>query len=244
MKVKNILISQPEPTNSPYNEITSKFGVNIDFFPFFKVEPLSAKDFRAQRINILDYSAIVFTSKATIDAFFKLSEELRITVPETMKYFCASEGIANYLQKHIVYRKRKIFFGNGSLSSIPELIGTKHKGERFLLAIAENCTADLKNMFSRLGVEFASAIFVRPVNCDLRQIDLSKYQMMVFYSPSDIKSLFENYPDFSQGDMLIATYGQSTAKELANANLISSISAPQPGIPSIAKALEMFLSKK
>lgn len=243
MKVKNILISQPQPANSPYNDIVSKYGVEIDFFPFFKVEPLSAKDFRAQKVNILDYTAIVFTSKVAIDAFFKLSEELRITIPETMKYFCASEGIALYLQKHIVYRKRKIFFGNGTMSSIIDAINTKHKGEKFLLALAENCTADLKRLFEKAGLDFSSAIFVRAVNCDLSSLDLTKYQMLVFYSPSDIKSLLENKPDFKQGDMLIATYGPATAKELVNADLKSIISAPTPEMPSIAKALDLYLSK-
>ena len=130
MKVKNILIAQPEPANSPYSEIISKYGVKIDFFPFFRIEPLPAKDFRSQRINILDYTAIVFTSKAAIDAFFKLAEELRISIPETMKYFCATEAIALYLQKHIVYRKRKIFFGNGPLSSIIDAIGIFERGLR------------------------------------------------------------------------------------------------------------------
>ncbi len=244
MKVKNILISQPEPANSPYNEIKTKYGVEVDFFPFFKVEPLSAKDFRAQKISILDYTAIVFTSRATIDAFFKLSEELRITIPETMKYFCSSESIALYLQKHIVYRKRKIFFGNGTTSSIIDAIGSKHKNENFLLAMSENCTADLNKHFTKAKLKFSSAVFVRPVNSDLKQIDLTKYQMIVFYSPSDVKSLLSSYPDFRQNDMLFATYGPATAKELSNSELTSVISAPTPEVPSIAKALDNYLGQK
>ena len=241
--IKNILISQPEPANSPYTELVSKYGLSIDFHPFFRVEPLSAKDFRAQRINILDHTAIVFTSKATIDAFFKLCEDLRITVPETMKYFCASEGVAMYLQKYIVYRKRKISFGNGTLSSIIDAIGTKHKDEVFLIATAETVVADLPTLFKSAKLKYNTAVFVRTVNSDLTSFDLSKYQMMVFYSPADVRSLLANYPDFKQDKMLIATYGPATAKEVEKAGLKSVIAAPAPQMPSIAKALEMYLSK-
>ncbi len=242
MKVKNILIAQPEPANSPYSEIISKYGVKIDFFPFFRIEPLPAKDFRSQRINILDYTAIVFTSKAAIDAFFKLAEELRISIPETMKYFCATEAIALYLQKHIVYRKRKIFFGNGPLSSIIDAIGSKHKGEKFLLALTENCSADLNKLFEKAKLDFSSAVFVRPVNTDISNLDLSGYQLIVFYSPGDIKSLLSTYPDYKQDEnTMFATYGPATAKELSNAGLKSIITAPTPEMPSIAKALDIYL---
>ena len=172
--IKNILISQPEPANSPYTELVSKYGLSIDFHPFFRVEPLSAKDFRAQRINILDHTAIVFTSKATIDAFFKLCEDLRITVPETMKYFCASEGVAMYLQKYIVYRKRKISFGNGTLNSIIDAIGTKHKDEVFLIATAETVVADLPTLFKSAKLKYDTAVFVRTVNSDLTSFDLDR----------------------------------------------------------------------
>ena len=203
MKITNILISQPAPQNSsPYTDLISKYKVNIDFFPFFKVEPLNAKEFRAQKINILDFTAIVFTAKTTIDAFFKLCEELRITVPETMKYFCNSEATAVYLQKHIVFRKRKIFYGNGTTASIIETIGSKHKDEKFLIAAtADNIKGDLHKLFSKTKFKFESAAFVKTIYSDLKEIDLSKYQIAVFYSPSDVKSLQENIPDFQQNEL-------------------------------------------
>ena len=245
MKVNNILISQPAPQNSsPYSEIISKYGVNIDFQPFFKVEPLTAKEFRAQKINILDYTAIVFTARTTIDAFFRLCEELRITVPETMKYFCVSEAIALYLQKHIVYRKRKIFFGNGTTASIVDSIGTKHKDENFLLATADTNKADLHKLFVKAKLKHESAVFIKTINSDLSQLDLSKYQMLVFYSPSDINSLQENFPEFEQKDLMFATFGPTTAKAMKAAKLNTTITAPTPEAPSIAKALTLFFEKK
>ncbi len=245
MKVNNILISQPAPQNSsPYSEIISKYGVNIDFHPFFKVEPLTAKEFRTQKINILDYTAIVFTARTTIDAFFRLCEELRITVPETMKYFCVSEAIALYLQKHIVYRKRKIFFGNGTTASIVDSIGTKHKDENFLLATADTNKADLHKLFVKAKLKHESAVFIKTINSDLSQLDLSKYQMLVFYSPSDINSLQENFPEFEQKDLMFATFGPATAKAMKAAKLNTTITAPTPEAPSIAKALTIFFDKK
>lgn len=245
MKVTNILISQPAPQNSsPYTEIISKFGVNIDFLPFFKVEPLTAKEFRAQKINILDYTAVVFTARTTIDAFFRLCEELRVTVPETMKYFCTSEAIALYLQKHIVYRKRKIFFGNGTAASIIDSIGSKHKEENFLLATADTNKADLHKLFVKAKLKHESAVFIKTINSDLSQLDLAKYQMLVFYSPSDINSLQENFPDFEQKDLMFATFGPATAKAMKTAKLETTITAPTPEAPSIAKALTLFLDKK
>lgn len=246
MKITNILISQPAPqASNPYTDLISKHNVNIDFFPFFKVEPLNAKEFRAQKINILDFTAIVFTAKTTIDAFFKLCEELRITVPETMKYFCNSEATAVYLQKHIVFRKRKIFFGNGTTASIIDTIGSKHKDEKFLIAAtADNVKGDLHKLFSKTKFKFESAAFVKTIYSDLKEMDLSKYQVAVFYSPSDVKSLLENFPDFKQNELQIATFGPAAAKAVAGAGLNVDITAPTPEAPSIAKALMLHLQKE
>lgn len=246
MKISNILISQPAPQNSsPYTELQSKYKVNIDFMPFFKVEPLSAKEFRAQKINILDFTAIVFTAKTTIDAFFKLCEELRITVPETMKYFCNSEATAVYLQKHIVFRKRKIFYGNGTTASILDAIGSKHKDEKFLIAAtADNVQGDLHKMFSKTKYKFESAAFVKIIYSDLKEIELDKYQIAVFYSPSDVKSLQENFPEFEQKELQIATFGPAVAKAVSAAGLTANITAPTPEAPSIAKALMLHLQKE
>lgn len=246
MKITNILISQPAPQNSsPYTDLISKHKVNIDFFPFFKVEPLNAKEFRAQKINILDFTAIVFTAKTTIDAFFKLCEELRITVPETMKYFCNSEATAVYLQKHIVFRKRKIFYGNGTTASIIETIGSKHKDEKFLIAAtADNVKGDLHKMFSKTKYKFESAAFVKIIYSDLKEIEMDKYQIAVFYSPSDVKSLQENFPEFEQKELQIATFGPAVAKAVSAAGLTANITAPTPEAPSIAKALMLHLQKE
>ena len=246
MKISNILISQPAPQNSsPYTELQSKYKVNIDFMPFFKVEPLSAKEFRAQKINILDFTAIVFTAKTTIDAFFKLCEELRITVPETMKYFCNSEATAVYLQKHIVFRKRKIFYGNGTTASILDAIGSKHKDEKFLIAAtADNVKGDLHKMFSKTKYKFDSAAFVKIIYSDLKEIELDKYQIAVFYSPSDVKSLQENFPEFEQKELQIATFRAAVAQAVNAAGFTANITAPTPEAPSIAKALMLHLQKE
>ena len=245
MSVKNILISQQQPmTASPYTSIAEKFGVNFDFKPFFKIEPLSSREFRAQRINILDHTAIVFSARSTIDAFFQLCEELRVKVPETMKYFCTTEAVANYLQKHIVYRKRKIFFGDGKPDSIIGLIGTKHKGEKFLVATAESSTKDaVTKAFDTQKYDFETAVFVKPVSQDIKDVDLHSYDMIVFFNPADVKSLYENQPDFVQGDIKFVSYGRSVVGAMEEAGLSIEISAPTAEATSVAKALEIYLSK-
>ena len=245
MSVKKILISQQQPkTASPYTTVTEKFGAEFDFRQFFKMEPLTSREFRAQRINILDYTAIVFSARTTIDAFFQLCEELRVKVPETMKYFCTTEAVANYLQKHIVYRKRKIFFGDGTPQSIVGLIGTKHKGETFLIATAESSGKDaVTKIFETQKFSFATAVFVKPVSQDIKDIDLHTYDMVVLFNPADVKSLYENYPEFQQGDIRFVSYGKSIVKAMEEAGLSIEISAPTPEIPSVAKALEIYLSR-
>jgi len=245
MSVKNILISQQQPkTASPYTNITEKFGVKFDFIPFFKNEPLSSREFRAQRINILEHTAIVFSARTTIDAFFQICEELRVKVPETMKYFCTSEAVANYLQKHIVYRKRKIFFGDGRPESILGLINTKHKGENFLIATAGSTGKDaVTKVFETSQYTFKTAVFVKPVSQDVRNVDLHSYDMVVFFNPADVKSLYESQPDFRQDDIKFVSYGRSIVGAMNDAGLSIEISAPTPEAPSVAKALEIYLSK-
>lgn len=245
MGIKDILISQPAPQaqSSPYTSLISKYGLNIDFHPFFKVQPVSLKEFRSQKVSFLDYSAIVFTSKLAIDSFFKLSEELRITIPETMKYFCQSEAIALYLQKYIVYRKRKIFFGTGTVPSILESIGTKHKNEKFLITCTDALKPEMNKLFAKEKLSHGSAVLAKTVFSDLSSIDLHKYQMVVFYSPSDVRSLKENFPDFEQKELLFAIYGPSTAKAMKAENLKVEIEAPTPANPSIAEALNHYLAK-
>lgn len=245
MSVQKILISQQQPTTaSPYTSIEEKFGVTFDFRPFYKIAPLSSREFRAQRINILDHTAIVFSARSTIDAFFLLCEELRVKVPETMKYFCTSEAVANYLQKHIVYRKRKIFFGDGTPSSVIGLIGAKHKGERFLIATAGSSSKDaITKEFETQKFEFETAVFVKPVSQDIKDTDLHSYDMIVLFNPADVKSLYENQPDFTQGDIKFVSYGRSIVKAMEEAGLSIAISAPTAEAPSVAKALEIYLSQ-
>ncbi len=245
MSVKKVLISQQQPTTaSPYTSIAEKFGVEFEFKPFFKIEPLTSREFRAQRINILDHTAIVFSARTTIDAFFALCEELRIKIPETMKYFCTTEAVANYLQKHIVYRKRKIFFGDGKPDSIIGLIGTKHKGEKFLIATAESSTKDaVTKAFETQKYDFETAVFVKPVSQDIKELDLHTYDMIVFFNPADVKSLYENYPEFTQDGIKFVSYGKSVVGAMEEAGLSIEISAPTVEAPSVAKALEIYLSK-
>ena len=242
--IRRILVSQQPPkAAAPYETISAKFGVTFDFIPFFLIEPVSSREFRAQRINILDYTAIVFSARSTIDAFFHLCEELRVKIPETMKYFCTTEAVAMYLQKHIVYRKRKIFFGDGTASSVISLIGTKHKGEKFLITTSDSPDNDITRMFESSGLEFKSAIFVKSVSQDLSGVDIRSYDMIVLYNKADVKSLFENCPDFSQGDIKFVSYGKSVVKAMEEAGLEIAISAPSAEAPSVARAVELYLEK-
>jgi len=244
MKNRYILISQPNPNGaSAYSELGEKYGVIFDFFPFFRVESLSPKEFRAQRVNILEHTAIVFTARTAIDTFFHLCEEMRISIPESMKYFCISESIAFYLQKYIIYRKRKIFYGKGDIGSLMEVIGNKHKNEKYLLALADNYKPDIPKSFEKAKIKTTRAVFYRTVNSDLSSLDLKKYGMLVFYSPADIKSLQENFPNFQQGELLFATFGPATAKALKSAKCKAIIEAPSPQAPSITKALELYFDK-
>ena len=231
-------------TASPYTSIAEKFGVEFDFKPFFKIEPLSSREFRSHRINILDHTAIVFSARTTIDAFFLICEELRVKVPETMKYFCTTEAVANYLQKHIVYRKRKIFFGDGSPESIIGLIGTKHKGEKFLIATAESSSKDaVTKAFETQKLDFETAVFVKPISQDIKDVDLHSYDMIVFFNPADVKSLYENQPDFKQDEIKFLSYGKTVVTAMNEAGLKIEISAPSPEAPSVAKALEIYLTQ-
>ena len=231
-------------TASPYTSIAEKFGVEFDFKPFFKIEPLSSREFRSHRINILDHTAIVFSARTTIDAFFLICEELRVKVPETMKYFCTTEAVANYLQKHIVYRKRKIFFGDGSPESIIGLIGTKHKGEKFLIATAESSSKDaVTKAFETQKLDFETAVFVKPISQDIKDVDLHAYDMIVFFNPADVKSLYENQPDFKQDEIKFLSYGKTVVTAMNEAGLKIEISAPSPEAPSVAKALEIYLTQ-
>ena len=246
MTVKSILISQNTPrVLTPYQAVTEKYGVEFEFRPFFLIEPLTSREFRAQRINILDYTAIVFSSRHAIDAFFTLAEELRCKIPETMKYFCTTEVVAMYLQKHIVYRKRKIFYGTGTPDSVVALIGPKHKGEKFLIATSDNSNNDtLYRLFEAAKLDYTPAVFVKSVSQDLKDVDLHAYDMIVLYNPADVKSLYENFPAFEQGDIKFVSYGRSIVKAMEEAGLSIEVKAPSPEVPSVARAIERYLEQQ
>ena len=204
--------------------------------------PLTSREFRAQRINILDYTAIIFSSRHAIDAFFALAEELRNKIPETMKYFCTTEAVAMYLQKHIVYRKRKIFFGNGTPESVVDLIGPKHKGEKFLVTTSDNSSQDaLTSLLEKKGLDYTKGVFVKSVSQDLSSVDIKSFDMIVFYNVADVKSLQENFPDFQQGDIKMVSFGKSIVKAMEDAGLRIDVKAPTPEAPSVARAIELYL---
>lgn len=243
MTIQKILISQRPPVNeTPYANLKEKFGVDIDFLPFFLIEPLTSREFRTQKINILDYSAIVFSSRHAIDAFFFLCEELRVKVPETMKYFCTTEAVAMYLQKHIVYRKRKIFFGKGTPESVMEQIQPKHRHENFLVTQSDaGNSSPLTDLMEAQNLRFQTAALIKSVSQDLKEVDLGSYDLVVFYNPNDLKSLFENFPDFQPGKLKFVTFGKSIVKAMEEAGLPIEIQAPTPEAPSVARAIELYL---
>lgn len=228
-----------------YENIQGKYGAELDFHPFFSVEPLSSREFREQRINLAEYTAVAFSSRHAIDAYFKLCEELRVKVPETMKYFCSTELVAIYLQKHIVFRKRKIFYGDGSPESVAALIGPKHKGEKFLVTKSVGANVErLTTLFDKAGLDYTEAELVKSVTQDLHMLDLSSYDMVVMYNPADVKSLYENFPGFEQGRIKFISFGRSIVKSMEEAGLTIEIKAPTPEAPSAAKAIELYLQQQ
>ena len=244
MKVKTILVSQPEPKveNSPYFEIQHKLKVKVDFRPFIHVEGVSAKDVRAQKVDLNNYTAIILTSKNSIDHFFRVAEEMRYKVPETLKYFCQSEAIAFYLQKYVVYRKRKIYVGLKDFADLSPLI-KKYKDEKFLLPSSEQLNEDIPQVLNNLKVDWVPGTFYRTVMSDLTDLKDVYYDVLAFFSPTGIKSLFKNFPDFKQNDTRIAVFGSTTQKEALEHGLRIDIMAPAPGTPSMTMALEKYITE-
>lgn len=242
MKVKKVLVSQPKPSSekSPYYEIADRYGIQIDFRPFIKVEGLTAKEFRQSKINIPDFTAIIFTARTAIDHFFRLCEEMRITIPDTMKYFCTTESIALYLQKYIVYRKRKIFHGStGKLDDLVPYL-TKHSKEKFLYAVSD-VHKDDTNVFDKNKINYTKAVMYRTVSNDFGPDEPFDYDMLLFFSPSGIASLLKNFPEFKQEDIKIGCFGATTAKAVKDAGLRLDIEAPSVKAPSMTAALDNFL---
>jgi len=242
MKVKTILVSQPEPKveNSPYFDLIDRQKVKIDFRSFIHVEGVSSKDVRAQKVDLTKFTAIILTSRNSVDHYFRIAEELRFKVPDSMKYFCLSEAVAFYLQKYVVYRKRKIYVGKRTFSELTPII-KKYKTESFLLPSSDKLKADVPLMMNDLGVSWKEATFYNTVVSDLSDLRDVYYDILVFFSPSGIKSLFENFPNFEQNDTRIAVFGNTTVKAATEQGLRVDIQAPTPETPSMTMALEKYI---
>lgn len=244
MKIKKILVSQPDPQSekSPYLELAQKHNLKIDYKPFIHVEGISSKEFRQQKVDILQHSAVIFTSRTAIDHFFRICEEVRVIVPEAMKYFCITESIAHYLQKYIVYRKRKIFYGAGTFPQLMDVI-MKHKTEKFLVPLSDVHKAEIPRTLDKAKLKHTKAILYKTVSSNLSELNGNEYDMYVFYSPSGIKSLFQNFPNFKQNNIKIAAFGPSTAKAVKDSGLRLDVHAPTPTCTSMTQALEEFIKK-
>ncbi|UPS44694.1 uroporphyrinogen-III synthase [Prevotella sp. E15-22] len=243
--IKKILVSQPKPTSekSPYYDIANRFGVELVFRPFIKVEGMAAREFRTQKVNILDYTAVVFTSRHAIDHFFTLAKEMRITIPEDMKYFCVTETIAFYIQKYVQYRKRKVFFG--TTGKVDDLIPTmvKHKTEKYLVPMSDVHNDAIANLLDSKKLIHKEVVMYKTVSNDFTEEEVKNfdYDMLIFFSPSGIESLTKNFPDFNQGEIAIGTFGPATAKAVQDAGLRLDLQAPTEKYPSMTGALQHYL---
>ncbi|HPF97337.1 MAG: uroporphyrinogen-III synthase [Flavobacteriaceae bacterium] len=242
MKVKTILVSQPEPKieNSPYFDLQEKQKVKIDFRPFIHVEGVPSKEIRQQKVDLNNYSAIILTSRNSVDHFFRVAEEMRFKVPDTLKYFCQSEAVAFYLQKYVVYRKRKIYVGKRNFAELSPII-KKYKDEKFLLPTTDKLKSEVPETLNALGVDWKEAVFYRTVISDLSDLADVYYDVLVFFSPSGIESLFHNFPDFKQNNTRIAAFGNTTIKAAQDKGLVVNIPAPTPETPSMTMALEKYI---
>ncbi len=245
MAIKTILVSQPKPEGdkSPYYDLAEKYKLKIDFRPFIKVEGIGAQEFRTQKVNIPEHSAIIMTSKAAIDHFFRIAEETRFEVPDTMKYFCISEAVAYYLQKYVSFRKRKIFFGKQTIEELVELM-KKHKGEKFLLPCTDILRDKIPETLEEHHINFTKATLYRTVAADLSDLEDVYYDMLVFFSPGGIESLMKNFPDFKQNNTFIAAFGPTTANAVIKNNLRLDVHAPQPNAPSMTAAIELYVKEQ
>jgi len=240
-KIQSILISQPKPERSPYYELEKKYGLQIDWRQFIQVEPVSSKDFRKNRIRPDEYSAIIFTSKNAIDHFFRICEEMRIKMSQETKYFCISEAIANYLQKFIVYRKRKVFTGKRKITDLKSYLLKYKASEKFLMPCSNLGAKSVSIFLDELELDWQDAMMYQTVSSDLSDLSNVLYDVLVFFSPLGITSLYENFPDFKQNETRIAVFGNSTSKAVIDRGLDINIKAPSPDTPSMTMALEKYL---
>lgn len=242
LEVKSILVSQPKPEHSPYYKLEEKYGITIDWRPFIHVEPVPEKEFRKTKIKPDEFTAIIFTSRNSIDHFFGLCEEMRIKMPSSTKYFCLSEAIANYLQKFIVYRKRKVFVGKRLINDL-EPYFKKHKSEKFLLPTSNLGSKPVQDFLSSMKIDYQEAMMYRTVSSDLSDLASITYDVLIFFSPLGIQSLYENFPDFKQNKTRIAVFGKSTSKAVLEKGLTINIQAPSKEAPSMSMALEKYIKE-
>lgn len=243
MKIKNILVTQPQPSElekSPYRDLAKKYNLDVTFRQFIKIEGIPAKEFRKDRINPLDFTAVIFTSKNAVDHYFRICKEMRIEVPDSMKYFSISESTAYYLQKYVQFRKRKIFHSKESLDNFAEVI-KKHKHEKFLLPCSDVHKSEIPKMLDDNKILYKKAVIYRTVSSDLSDLHVNNFDMMLFFSPAGIKSLLKNFPKFKQNSMIIGAFGPATAKATQEAGLKLNISAPSKEAPSMTMAIDQFL---
>ena len=243
-KIQSILVTQPKPTNdnSPYLAIAKKYGIKVDFREFIQVDPVPYKEFRKDKINILDYTAIIFTSRNAVDHFFRICQEAKIEMPAEMKYFCISDQTAYYLQKYITLRKRKLFIGEKTASDLFDII-KKHKNEKFLYPCSNIRKNDISDFMAANNLNFTEAVIYKTVAADLSDLAEVKYDCITFFSPSGISSLFINFPDFEQNNTRIAAFGPTTAQAVRDAGLELDIEAPMPNAPSMTGAIELYIQK-
>ncbi len=245
MKIKSILVSQPKPADlgkSPYTKLAEKHKLSVDYFKFIKIEGIESKEFRKARINVLDYSAVIFTSRQAVDHYFRIAKELRAEISEDMKYFCMSESTAFYLQNYVQYRKRRIFHGERTVADLMAVI-KKHSSDTFLFPCSETQKDDLPDALTAEKITYEKAVIYKTVACDIHDVHVKEYDMLVFFSPSGIKSLMKNFPDFEQGEQIIATFGKTTTTTAKELGLKVDIIAPSPKSPSMSMAIENYVKE-
>lgn len=244
MKIKSILISQPDPGNepSPFKDLAEKYKIKVDFRQFIEVKGVDITEFRRSKVNLAEFPSVIFTSKNAVDHFFRIAEECRYSIPDDLKYFCVTENIALYLQKYVVYRKRKIYFGKNSIGDLLPMM-KKHKDDKYLLPSSDILNPEIPTILSGAKINYTRAILYKTVSADLSDLKDVTYDVLVFFSPQGIQSLFDNFPDFVQNDKKIAGFGSSTQKAILDKGLRLDIPAPTPEHPSMAMALEDFIKK-
>lgn len=242
--IKSILITQPKPENdkNPYFELARKHNISVEFKPFIHLEGVTAKEFRKQKINPADFSALIFTSRSAVDQFFKLCDDLRVRMSPDAKYYCMTEAIALYLQKYILFRKRKVFFGDGTFQGLTEIIEKHRDGEKFLMPCSDNHKSDTSDYLRKKKYEFAEAVIFKTVSVELTETELRRYDMVVFFTPTGVNALKQNFPDFKQKSLKIGAFGPVTAQAVMDAGLHIDLVAPAPQAPSMTMAIDNYLN--